>query len=179
LGAAARVIAAGGIVAYPTEAVWGLGCAPLDRPAVARLRDLKQRDPAKGLILVAGDMAQLRPWLRGLSPQNYQILAESWPGPNTWLVPCPRPMPWLTGRFHTIALRVTAHPLVVELCRRVGGPVVSTSANPEGRPPARTAAQVRRYFHNRVDYVLLGRTLGAENPSVIQDLVTGEVVRPA
>lgn len=170
---------AGGVVAYPTEAVWGLGCDPLDQAAVARLRAIKRRDPAKGLILVAGEMAQLQSWISHLSPQHYQALADSWPGPNTWLVPCHRPVPWLTGRYRSIALRVTAHPQVVELCRRFGGPIVSTSANPEGKPPARTAAQVRRYFHNRVDYVLPGRTLGAENPSAIRDLLTGAVIRPA
>ena len=134
-----RILHAGGVIAYPTEAVYGLGCDPQDAAAVERVLSLKHRSVAKGVILIACDIAPLEGYVN-LSPTLNARISGSWPGPATWLVPAgPRARPWLTGGRDTLAVRVTAHPQASELCRAFGGPLVSTSANPGGRRPARNA----------------------------------------
>ncbi len=125
---------AGGRNRYPTEAVWGVGCDPWDSEAVYHLLDLKQRPVEKGLILVADCMERFDFLLQDLPDDWLRRLANSWPGPNTWLVPHQdRLPPWITGRHDSVALRVTDHPLVARLCA-LTGPLVSTSANPAGGP---------------------------------------------
>ena len=176
---AAGVVEAGGVIAYPTEAVWGLGCNPWDGEAVMRLLALKDRPVEKGLILVADDIEQFDFLLHDL-PEAWQTrLAGSWPGPYTWLVPHQGRLPaWISGAHDTVALRVTDHPLVCRLCALVG-PLVSTSANPAGRPAARSALRVRQYFGDTLD-AIDGRPLaGRPNTSQIRDLRTGDLVRPS
>lgn len=176
---AVRALRTGGVIAYATEAVWGLGCDPFNEEATLRLLALKQRDWRKGMILVAADRPQLAPFLTGLTAAQHETLAASWPGPNTWLVPnngvAP---PWVTGGRDTLAVRVSAHPQVAALCRAFGGPLVSTSANPAGCPPARTALAVRRYFRQQLDDILPGQVGGAGKPTTIRHLLSGAVVRP-
>lgn len=133
---------------------------------------------AKGLILIAADMGQLEPFVEWLGDARMPEIRASWPGPNTWLIPVKPTTPsWLTGRFETLAVRVTAHPLVAALCRTFGGAIVSTSANRSDRPPARSALEVRRTLGARLDYLLVGDCQGAERPSVIRDGRTGRVLR--
>ncbi len=175
---AARALRAGGLVAYPTEAVWGLGCNPADPVAVFELLELKQRHPEKGLILVAADLAQLRPWIAPLSKEARTKVLASWPGPVTWLVPAAPACPyWLTGAHETLAVRVTAHPVAAALCRAVGDALVSTSANRSARPPARTPLAVRRALGRLVDGVLPGRLGGDSAPSTIRDAASGRILR--
>lgn len=177
LDLARRALAAGGIVAYPTEAVWGLGCEPLNRHAFGRLLALKRRALAKGVILIAADVEQLRPLLAATRAQLEPALT-TWPGPHTWLVPAAAHVPaYLTGGRDTLAVRVTAHPVAAALCRAYGGPIVSTSANLAGHAPARTALQVLQRFGSRVDYILPGATGGLRKPTPIRDLRTGRLLR--
>lgn len=176
---AAQVVRRGGVIAYPTEAVWGLGCDPWDELAVERLLALKDRPVHKGLILVAADMEQFDFLLEDLPEIWLARLAGSWPGPNTWLVPHQNRLPeWITGHHDSVALRVSAHPLVRELCA-LTGPLVSTSANPAGRPSARSRLRVEQYFPRQLDKVLGGALGGRKNPSLIRDLISGDVVRPS
>lgn len=176
---AARVLGLGGVVAYPTEAVWGLGCNPFDPVAVRRLLALKERPEHKGLILLAADIAQIEPFISHLDDIQRQRMKNSWPGPVTWLVPnnglAPR---WITGDFPTLALRVTDHPIAAGLCRAFGAPVVSTSANPQGFKPARDLLTLRRYFGLQLDAISCGDVGKRTSPSEIRDLLTGEVRRP-
>lgn len=175
----ARVVRNGGVIAYPTEAVWGLGCDPWSEEAVYRLLALKERPLEKGLILIADNIRQFDFLLADL-PQVWQDrLASTWPGPNTWLVPHQERLPeWITGKHSSVALRVSDHPLVRELCA-LTGPLVSTSANPSGRAAARSRLRVEQYFPRQLDAVLAGPLGGRRNPSIIRDLVTGQVIRPA
>ncbi|PLW84479.1 tRNA threonylcarbamoyladenosine biosynthesis protein RimN [Kineobactrum sediminis] len=178
LRAAVRVLGQGGVIACPTEAVWGLTCDPGNPDAVARLLDLKQRPVSKGLILVAADMSQLAPLLATLTEAQRSKLALSWPGPTTWLLPHNNCIPaWVHGEHDTIAVRVSAHNTVAALCRAWGGPLVSTSANPAGSRPATAAFQVRRYFQQQLDYIVPGAVGGATRPSVIRDLLTDRIIR--
>lgn len=177
---AVHALRQGGIIAYPTEAVWGLGCDPHNEAAVRGLLALKQRDWRKGVILVAADIAQFEPYLRGLPADKLALLRATWPGPHTWLVPDNGAAPhWITGGRPTLALRVSAHPLVQALARRYRGALVSTSANPAGKPPARSISDVRRYFGNRLAAVLPGELGGQQNPTQIRDVMSGEVCRMA
>jgi L-threonylcarbamoyladenylate synthase len=176
---AVRLLAAGAVVACPTEAVWGLSCDPGNEEAVMRLLDLKQRPVEKGLILVAADMLQFEWLLRGLNRADVSRLQLSWPGSTTWLVPHRARVPgWICGDFETVALRVTAHPTMAALCHAFGGPLVSTSANVAGRQPAREQFQVWRYFRGGLDGVVPGRLGGDERPTMIRDLESDTIVRP-
>ncbi len=178
LRTAVRVVRSGGLVAYPTEAVYGLGCDPRNEAAVRRLLALKRRPPHKGLILIAADFAQLAPFLQPLTSADHARLAATWPGPYTWLIPARSDTPrWLRGRHDTLAVRVTAHPLAAALCRTCGHPLVSTSANLSGHPPARGALAVRRQLGAAIDYLLPGSTGGAARPTEIRDLRSGRRVR--
>jgi L-threonylcarbamoyladenylate synthase len=174
----AAILRRGGVVAYPTEAVFGLGCDPLDSEAVARILAIKGRSWRQGLILIGADLDQLRPWMAEVSPETVARLQASWPGPTTWLVPAAHWVPeWLTGGRPTIAVRVPGHPLARALCRLAGRALVSTSANRSSRPAARKALQVRRWLGNELDAVLGGETLGYTRPSTIRDAASGRVVR--
>lgn len=168
----------GGVVAYPTEAVWGLGCDPENDAALRRLLHMKSRPWHKGLILVAADTQQLSPYITRLPDPLWARVSATWPGPATWVMPCaPGVSRYVTGRHDSIAVRVSAHPLVQALCRSFGHPLISTSANVAGLKPARTILQVRSAMNLPPDYVLPGQTGGASSPSVIRDALTGEVLR--
>jgi L-threonylcarbamoyladenylate synthase len=178
LALAAHWVSAGGLVAYPTEAVYGLGCDPDDGEAVRRLLALKARPEAKGLILIGADWAQIEPYVVPLGRLRMAVIRATWPGPVTWLLPARPTTPrWLTGNHATLAVRVTAHPLAAGLCRRWGGALVSTSANVASRPPARTALAVRLALGPGLDYVLAGPCGGQARPSRIRDGLTGAVLR--
>jgi L-threonylcarbamoyladenylate synthase len=175
---AARIVRAGGIVAYPTEAVFGLGCRPDDRAAVLRLLAIKRRSWRKGLILIAANVEQLEPYvmLPG-EPARTAVLA-SWPGPNTWILDARRGAPrWISGGRASIAVRVTAHPLARELCRTAGGALVSTSANRSRRPPHVSLLRLRRDLGGSVDYVLAGPLGSERRPTRIRDARTGGTLR--
>ena len=175
---AARVLHSGGLIAYPTEAVYGLGCDPLNPDAVERLLQLKQRPWQKGLILIAASIEQLLPFIEPIDLQYQHKLDASWPGPNTWLVPASDNCPgWIRGTHNTVAVRVTAHPVVIDLCNSFGGAIVSTSANYTGKPPAMSPLSVLRDLGADVDYCLHGKLGGAERPTVIRDLVSDQTIR--
>ncbi len=180
---AVHILREGGLIAYPTEGVWGLGCDPHNAAAVQTLLQLKQRPVEKGLILVAASMGQFEPYLCNLTRQQQDTLKKSWPGPNTWLVPANKHVPlWISGGQPTIALRVSAHPIIQALCTQFGGAIVSTSANPAGKKPAQTLFNVQRYFaHSRLQgarvTVVPGLLGDNDKPTTIQDLVTGKIIR--
>lgn len=168
----------GGVIAYPTEAVMGLGCNPLDEAAVAKVLQLKRRPAAKGLIVVAARIEQLSALVDFSRVARMDEIAGSWPGPVTWLVPALAQTPrWLTGQHESLAVRVSAHPVVQRLCDEAG-PLVSTSANPSACRPARTQRRVRAYFGQQVDCYVPGNVGSDPRPSKIRDAVSGLVVRP-
>jgi L-threonylcarbamoyladenylate synthase len=178
ISAAFEIIRSGGIVACPTEAVYGLSCDPWNEDAVMRLLALKQRDVSRGLILVAGGLYQFTSLVSHLSRAQQETLASSWPGPVTWLVPANKHVPaWIRGQHANVALRVTAHPVMAELCRAAGKPLVSTSANPSGEHPARDTTTASTYFPDIP--IVAGELGGNDRPTEIRDLETGNILRPA
>ena len=175
---AVQALRQGQIVACPTEAVWGLSCDPDNDEALAHLMRLKQRDPAKGVIVVAASIDQLQPWLAGLPLELHAPLVASWPGPNTWLVPDNgRSRPLVRGAHQGVALRVTAHPVMQALCNAFDGPVVSTSANRASEPPAMSAGEVSALFGDELGAIIHGELGDNPRPSTIRDLVSGKVLR--
>jgi len=174
------MVHAGGVIAYPTESVYGLGCDPTDGAAVMRLLAIKRRSVKLGLILIAADFAQLQPYIGTIDRVTLARVARSWPGPVTWLLPAAEETPaWLCGVHDTIAVRVTAHPLAAALCAAAGHPLVSTSANRHREPPARTALQVRRRLGADIDLILNGHVGTLQRPTEIRDARTGRIVRPS
>jgi L-threonylcarbamoyladenylate synthase len=169
----------GGVIAYPTEAVYGLGCDPRDERAVRRILALKSRPPEKGLILIAADPEQLDPFVLPLDETLRARVLATWPGPFTWLLPARPDTPdWLRGAHDTLACRVTAHPVARRLCELAGTALVSTSANPAGLPPARSAAETARYFPEGLDAIVEGPVDRDASPSEIRDARSGRVLRP-
>jgi L-threonylcarbamoyladenylate synthase len=182
LRTAARAIASGAVIAYPTEAVYGLGCDPFDAAAVRRILAIKCRAEDKGLILIAADFDALAPFVEPLDPRRMAEIQSSWPGPNTWLLPARPDTPsWLTGSHDTLAVRVTAHPVAAALrrawSRLGGGALVSTSANLSGREPVRTVLGIRLQLDAAPDLVVTGRCGGNARPSTIRDGRSGRVLR--
>jgi L-threonylcarbamoyladenylate synthase len=168
----------GGVIACPTEAVWGLGCDPDNEQAVMRLLALKRRSVHKGLILVAATQQQFGFLLADLPVEQRDTLSSGWPGPATWLVPHRGRVPdWIHGEHDTVAVRVSAHPVVSALCRAWGGPLVSTSANPAGARAALAPFQVKRYFGEQLDCLLPGAVGSAGRPTGIRDLASGQIIR--
>ncbi|MBY6188794.1 threonylcarbamoyl-AMP synthase [Marinobacter hydrocarbonoclasticus] len=176
----AALMAKGGVVAYPTEAVFGLGCDPNNPEAVSRLLDIKQRPVEKGLILIAAEYEQLLPYVNdgALPVQRRDAIMDRWPGPTTWVMPAQSSVPsWVTGQFDTLAVRVTDHAIAADLCRAFGGPVVSTSANLTGEAPSRSADAVLAALGDRIDGVVMGEVGGRKDPSMILDAMTEQVFR--
>lgn len=180
LEAAGTLLRAGGVLAYPTEAVFGLGCDPHDRVAFEQVFALKRRPSNQGVLLIAADFGQLERYinLAAVPDEVLQQVQASWPGPHTWIFPRSAEVPaWVAGDHAGIALRVTAHVPAAALCRAFGGALVSTSANPHGQPPARTAATVIDYFGDALDGLLDGPLGGQEHPTTIHDALSGAIIR--
>jgi L-threonylcarbamoyladenylate synthase len=178
--AATVALRSGGVIAYPTEAVFGLGCDPRSESAIRRLFELKQRPPTQGVLLIASDFAQLERFI-DLAAVTAPALARAhatWPGPCTWVFPrASTAPPWLAGGHAGIAVRVTAHPAAAALCRAFCGALVSTSANRHGEAPARSAPEVWAMFGDDLPFILDGATGGLERPTPIRDAISGETLR--
>jgi len=168
----------GAVIAYPTEAVFGLGCDPDNNQAIETLLDLKQRSADKGLIIIASAVEQLDAYVDSLSDQQWQTAQDTWPGPVTWLMPARTSVAkLLTGRHATIAVRVTQHPVARALCEHFGKPIVSTSANRTDQPSALTAADIVEQFGQQINCIVDGVVDLKSAPSEIRDLLSGKIIR--
>lgn len=179
LTAACEALKLGGVIAYPTEAVWGLGCDPENSTAIERILELKQRPVAKGLIVVAADIEQIGQLIDPLTNTQKNQLLATWPGPVTWLIPDPHEIfsGWVKGQHTSVAVRVSAHPLVQQLCREFGRPVISTSANIAGQPEIRDRSELIATFAEIIDCITPGELGGGNAVSEIRDLISGKVLR--
>lgn len=171
--------AAGKVFAYPTEAVYGLGCDPLNETAMEEILRLKHRPVEKGVILIAGGLSQLDGFVdfSQVPAEAKEAIFASWPGPHTWLIPVgPKTPDWICGGMELVAVRVTTHELVKSMCDTVDSPLVSTSANWGGHPPARSASEVLQYFGD--DVILIDGALGdQQRPSSITNALTMQRIR--
>ncbi|MEC5205385.1 L-threonylcarbamoyladenylate synthase [Vogesella urethralis] len=169
---------AGGVLAYATESCFGLGCNPFDVRAIRRILAIKGRPTHKGLIVIAANLQQLRPLIRPLTPAQLATVQRYWPGPYTFLLPASRRVPTLLrGRHDKIAVRISAHGEAAALCRALGSPLVSTSANRAGQKSLKTARGCRQAFSRQQVLTLQGRIGKRRKPSTIIDLDSGRVLR--
>ncbi|MCL2907472.1 MULTISPECIES: L-threonylcarbamoyladenylate synthase [Shewanella] len=178
--ASKEILLRGGVIAYPTEAVYGLGCDPDDEAAVQRILEIKQRPWQKGLIMVASDFQQLRPYIDETQLTEAQLTSAfaKWPGPFTFIMPVRTSLStWVRGQFDTCAVRVSAHPVVRELCDLLNKPLISTSANLAGENPALTAEEILRTFDGKLDALITGALGEQHQPSTIIDIRSGKVLR--
>lgn len=176
----AQVLHDGGVIAYPTEAVYGLGCDPDNDTAIHKLLEIKNRSWKKGLILVAADLNQLMSYidLSALTQTQLSDVEQKWPGPFTFVMPTFKHIsPLLRGEFDTIAVRVSAHKGVQEICRAFGKPLVSTSANLASMPPAMSHLDVVNELGAKLDALVIGELGQERQPSTIIDARTGKILR--
>lgn len=174
---AIKALQQGELIAYPTEAVWGLGCDPFNEQAVLNLLALKQRPLSKGLIVIGSSWEQLRALTAAIPSQQLHAVLASWPGPSTWVFPAAKDLPrWLSGDHPSVALRVTAHPVAKALCEAFG-PLVSTSANVSGDIPALTEQGVEAQFGAQISVLVSGALGGLDKPTQIREALTGQVLR--
>lgn len=175
---AVQQLQAGLVIAYPTEAVFGLGCDPANESAVRKLLLLKGRHESAGLVLIASDFSQIKPWIADLDEALIDKAMQTWPGPVTWLFPRAAGVPdYVAGKHETIAVRITAHGPSRKLCEAFGSALISTSANHTSAKPARSATEVRDYFGSEIAGILTGELGDGEKPSEIRDLVSGRIIR--
>lgn len=174
----ARRLREGAVIAYPTEGVWGLGCLPEHEDAVARLLELKRRPWQKGLILAASSIDQILPYTDLLTTAELDKLKKHWPGPITYLLPKSDRTPvWVSGSSSNVAVRVSSHPVIESICSELGQPIISTSANPAGKAPARNRLRLMQYFSDHLDFVVPGELGGLAGPSEIRELRGNKVIR--
>ena len=175
---AVTALRAGGVVAYPTEHCFGLGCDPKNDQALERLINIKQRQADQGLILIAADLDQVSEYADIDSLASIEQIKASWPGPNTWLLPVRESVSSaVKGKHSTVAMRVTAHQVSKLLCQQFGGAIVSTSANRHGQDVLLTASAIEGEMGVELDFVLDAELGGAATPSLIRDAITGERLR--
>ncbi len=175
---AAQLIASGGVIVYPTEAVWGLGCDFLNRAAVMKLLQLKNRPVEKGLILIASRIEQLHPYIQPTHTRDLERALGAWPGHSTFVFPKSPFLPdWISGAHPSVAVRVSAHPTVIGLCEHLGQAIVSTSANVSGQATFADLDQIQSTFGDAVDGYLDRPLGGLTRPSQIIDAASGEVYR--
>lgn len=167
----------GQIIAYPTEAVYGLGCDPLNGNTVEHLLTIKQRPVEKGLILIASSFDQLSPYLDVSNKKHLQQMLSTWPGPTTWVVPAQSWVPsWLRGQHSSLAVRVTNHPIAAALCKEFEGAIVSTSANISNKPAAKTPLAIKKQLGRNIP-ICPGNLSGLQNATPIYDLISGQQFR--
>jgi L-threonylcarbamoyladenylate synthase len=173
---AAKIIRQGGVLAYPTDTIYGLGCDPLNRGAVERINLIKNRPLSKHFILLAGSIEQLEPLLDIDDRQKKTIQQTT--KPTSWIVKASRNTPaWLTDSEHQLTVRISQHPLVQRLCLLLGHAIISTSANPSGRHPAKNSIQIHQYFHSSVDKILASHKKLVARPSTIIRLRDNCIIR--
>lgn len=173
-----KIISAGGIIAYPTEAVYGLGCDPFNEKALAQLLKIKQRPATKGFIIIVSSWQQMQALVQPLDAKLLEKVYSTWPGPVTWLFPVlPNISQQLRGNHDRIAIRMTAHPIAKQICHFLDMAIISTSANISQQPPLTTAKQVKQCFGDKIDHIVAGPVGNLAKPTVIRDVISGETIR--
>ena len=168
----------GGVIAYPTEHCFGLGCDPRNHGAIERLLNIKQRKKDQGVILIAETLKQVSDYADLDSVPLIDQVKSSWPGPNTWLLPVNNNVSnWVRGKHETIAMRISSHLVCQQLCNEFAHALVSTSANRHGEDALLNASDVYAEFNDELDYIVDLPVGGASKPSLIRNSLTGEQLR--
>lgn len=177
LDCAVKAIDSGGVIAYPTESVFGLGCDPYNSDAIKKILSIKKRPAYKGLIILVSDIEQAQPFLQPLSNQQLERVNTPRERAITWLMPClPEVSPLLRGHFQSLAVRITQHPIARAICELTNTPLVSTSCNIAGKSELKTVVEVRNHMKAKIDWLVSGRC-GGQAPSQIIDITNNRVLR--
>jgi L-threonylcarbamoyladenylate synthase len=172
-----HAISAGAVIGYPTDTIWGFGCDPLNFASVARILEIKNRSPDKGLILLSSKLEYCAPYI-DIDDAQRELLLTPCARPTTWLVKASEHCPWwIHGVYPSVAIRLCEHPLLEALCDQLRMPLVSTSANRGGRPTVRNALQLRRQFGDELDCIVTGFNAGSGSASEIRSLASGNILR--
>ncbi|MFT6407193.1 MAG: L-threonylcarbamoyladenylate synthase [Arenicella sp.] len=175
---AVAALRSGGVIAYPTEYCFGLGCDPRNTTALARLLKIKQRKKEQGVILIASTIEQISYYAELGDLVRLKEITDSWPGPNTWVLPAKDTVSnWVRGEHCSVAMRISDHAVCLSLCREFGHPIVSTSANRHGRDALLSAADIIEEFADELDYVIDASVGDATTASTIRDAITGQQFR--
>jgi L-threonylcarbamoyladenylate synthase len=173
---AAHIIHHGGIIAYPTDTIYGLGCDPYDADAVASINDIKQRPRSKQFILLAGHIDQVAPLVDLDDEQQHKVTGTT--EPTSWVIDArPSAPSWLVSPGGTITIRISQQHDVQRLCAALGHAIISTSANPSGKPPARNSLELHKYFHHSVDMILADHKMLEASPSKVIRLCDNYIIR--
>ena len=168
---AIKILRQGGVIAYPTETTWGLGCDALNEIALLKLATIKQRSLNKGLIVLISNYEQLQQFSAPLSTEHLQVLKQKWPGAHTFICPAQPTLPkLLTGEHAGIAIRMSPHPVANALSQSL--PITSSSANLSTQATLTTADEIINTFGALIDGVI-DEPPGGQAPSSITDLLTG------
>ena len=172
-----RVLAADGVIVYPTETFYGLGANCFSRQALHRIFENKKRPGSKGLPVLVSDL-EMATGLTADLPPVFQVLASRfWPGPLTFVLKAASHLPpELAGPGRTIGIRLPAVVWLQELIRAVGLPLVTTSANISGQGEIESAEEVRSVFTGKVDLIVDGGKTHGGKPSTVVDLTGGKPV---
>lgn len=175
---AIAVIKSGGIIAYPTEAVFGLGCNPFDEQAVLKLLALKKRSVKQGLILIASNIRQILPLIQPKTPNDLARALKTWPGHHTWVFPKSKLVPaWVSGDHNTIAIRVSSHPIVKQLCDELDQPLISTSANLSKQDNLNSIKHIKSTFNDKIQFYIDAPVGNEKQASPICDAHTFQTLR--
>jgi L-threonylcarbamoyladenylate synthase len=175
---AVQAIKSGKIIVYPTESVYGLGCDPFNESAVMQLLSLKRRSPRQGLIIIASHIRQVLPLIKPIEANDLARALKTWPGHNTWVFPKSNLVPyWISGEFDSIAVRVSKHPIVVQLCEKLNMPLVSTSANRTNQAELISIKSIKQVFGDKIQHYLEAPVGEEEKPSPIRDAHTLKIIR--
>jgi L-threonylcarbamoyladenylate synthase len=178
LNQAVETVNNGGIIVYPTESVYGLGCNPFDQKSVEKLLLLKKRNVDKGLILIASHVQHILPLIKPIEANDLSRALKTWPGHHTWVFPKSKIVPyWVSGKYESIAVRVSKNPIVIELCQNLNSPLISTSANISTENELCSISDIKSVFGNQVDFYLDAPTGKESKPSTIHDAHTNTIIR--
>jgi len=171
IGQAARVLQSGGVIGYPTETVYGIGCNAFDAEAVNRIIQLKQRDRSKAMILIAADLLQISDLVESIPESAERLMENFWPGPLTMVFKSSQFLKDFAFRkSKTIAVRIPDCAICLSLLKACDFPIVSTSANRSGQPDATTADELISTFGTDLDLIIDGGRTPSKAPSTVVDL---------
>ncbi len=171
-----QILVSGGVIAYPTESVFGLGCDPSNEQAILKIMEIKKRKLEMGLILLTPSLEIVSDWVN-MNDKQIRIFSSPSPRPTTYIVPASVCAPkWLVVK-NTLAIRLSKDPFIKNICGMLGLPIVSTSANLQGEQPCRSADEVEKIMGSKLDYIVFKKTGSFNNPSTIVDLSSGKTIR--
>jgi len=176
---ACKTVKQGGVIAYPTEGVYGIGCDPYQQIAIARILSMKKRSIDKGFIVIASEWAQIQSWLGEVPAERFAEVRSTWPGSTTWVFPATTLVPqWIKGAYDSVAVRITAHPIAKQLCDELNGPLVSTSFNIEDGALARNEEEAKAsLIAKHIDLIVPGEIGDEPGPTPIRDALSDDLIR--